>query len=445
MLAKWFAQIKVSPSPLPVAILCAATLLALLLPAVDRVVDVTGALRFDPVALLGTDGARAVLSAIAGAMLTAATTAFSITISVVATASATYGPRLVGNFMSDRGNQMVLGTLTGTFLYNILVLVQIPGRYTGSTPESADVPQLALWAAILLALIDAGIIIYFISHITDSIQVARMASTARKDLRTLVDNTYPTHPHRAVHGEVPAVAPAGACVVRSRKSGYLQTLNFDALADECAQHKLTAWMAVSIGDYILPGDTIAKVRMHDDSTSEQDCVTFMQAFERSAALGPARVEIQDVRYATQMLIDMAVRALSPAMNDPFTAQNALDELGSGLSLAASRPQPESAYMADGVLVLRTRQVPTSVLIDNVFDDIRMCGLKFPIVMISLAAFGGRVARSATDLDLVTHIRTHLDVVDEAYAATAPIGRDLDRVRTALNEARATISTRLGEV
>lgn len=456
MLEKWLSKFRVSPAPLPVALLLVAIILALLIPAVDRAVNVTRPLGFDPVAFLGTDGARAVLTAIAAAMLTVATTAFSITISVVATASATYGPRLVGNFMTDRGNQMVLGALTGTFLYNILVLVQIPGNYTGSTEASQQVPQLALYAAILLAIVDTGVIIYFISHITESIQVARMASTARKDLRDLIDHTYPDdnpddnpdgdghadqHPN---HDDVPALAPPGAARVLATKSGYLMTVNFDALAKDCADHHLTAWMEVSVGDYVIPGDTLAKITVKDRPATDDDCDAFMTAFKLSATLGPSRTEIQDIRYATQMLIDMAVRALSPAMNDPFTAQNALDELASGLSLAASRPLPDNAHFVDGHLALRTRQTFTRELVDNVFDDIRVCGMKFPIVMIALARFGGRIASYATEPDLIRHIRTHLDILDEAYAATHPIERDVHRVRAAIEEARTIVSTRLGQ-
>lgn len=132
--------------------------------------------------LLGVDGSRAMLAAVGGAVLAVAGTTFSITISVIATASSTYGPRLVRNFMTDRRNQMVLGLFVGTFVYCMIVLRAITGEDENLGVE-AFVPFLSVYGSLVLALANVAALVDFLHHISESIQIGYLIGRVRKGRR----------------------------------------------------------------------------------------------------------------------------------------------------------------------------------------------------------------------------------------------------------------------
>lgn len=175
---------------------------------------------------VGIDGSRSMLSAISTSMLAVAATAFSITISVVVTASATYGPRLVGNFMSDRGNQNVLGVFVATFLYSLLVL-----RTISSADETqglpAFIPHLAVNLAVLLAVADAVVLVWFIHHIATSVRVETLAHGVRKNFRDVVERMHPKeNADDVVHNESLQI---GGGLVKSGSVGFISSIDFSGL------------------------------------------------------------------------------------------------------------------------------------------------------------------------------------------------------------------------
>jgi len=173
------------------AVLC---LLAVVLAEALIVVDARiGEANLGPLGALvsrvGASGSRDLLVAIAGSMLTVASTTFSITVAVLAVSSSTYGPRLVRNFMADRGNQFVLGVFVATFLYSLLVLRSI--RVPDDSGEGAFVPHLAVNVAVLLAVVAIGVLVYFIHHISDLVQVWTLSRRVRGELLTAIDRLHP--------------------------------------------------------------------------------------------------------------------------------------------------------------------------------------------------------------------------------------------------------------
>ncbi len=173
------------------AVLCVlAVILAETLVVVDRrLADVDLGLLEILITRVGESGSRDLLGAVAGSTLAVASTTFSITIAVLALSSSTYGPRLVRNFMADRGNQFVLGVFVATFLYSLLVLraIRIPSDGGGDY----FVPHLAVNVAVLLAVLSIGVLVYFIHHISDRVQVWTLARQVRTDLLAAVDRLYP--------------------------------------------------------------------------------------------------------------------------------------------------------------------------------------------------------------------------------------------------------------
>lgn len=169
-----------------------ALVLAELVVTLDRYLDGASYGPLDALLVrVGASGSRDILGAIGGSMLGVAATSFSITISVLATTSSSYGPRLVRNFMADRGNQLVLGIFGSTFLYSLMVLRSI--RSLDSGDGDTFVPDLAVNLAVVLAVLDVAVLVYFIHHIADSVQVSSLVQRVRRDLVSTVDDLCPEH------------------------------------------------------------------------------------------------------------------------------------------------------------------------------------------------------------------------------------------------------------
>ncbi|WP_317229308.1 DUF2254 family protein, partial [Clavibacter sp. MX14-G9D] len=215
---------------LPALLGVAAVVLALGLVEVDRLLVAAGIDDIPLVEDLSATGGRAILSAIGGTMLGVAATSFSITISVLATTSSAYGPRLVRNFMADRGNQVVLAVLTSTFLYALIVLRSI---HTEDDGVVGFVPVLAVSAAVLLAVADVAVLVYFIHHIAVSVQVTTLQTRVLQDLERVIDVTRPEREEAAVRAATDAVptgaGPTGAVrVVRATGTGYVAGVDLAA-------------------------------------------------------------------------------------------------------------------------------------------------------------------------------------------------------------------------
>jgi uncharacterized membrane protein len=142
---------------------------------------------FDWLYTFGPEGARAILSAIASSMITVAGLTFSITMLTLQLASSQFGPRLLRNFMRDRGNQIVLGTFTATFIYCLLVLRTVRG-----VEGSSFVPHLAVAFGVLLALTSIAVLIYFIHHIATAIRIETLLVALAHETHAAVDHLYPS-------------------------------------------------------------------------------------------------------------------------------------------------------------------------------------------------------------------------------------------------------------
>lgn len=413
----------------PASILLLAFLLAEALVAVDRAtegVDVPAWVRI-AVYQVGESGSRDILGAVATSSLAVAGTTFSITMAVLALTSSSYGPRLVRNFMADRGNQVVLGVFLATFLYSLLVLRSI--RATGGSGD-VFVPHLAVNGAVLLAVVNVGLLVYFIHHISDSIQIATLARQIRTDLRRTVERLYPEDLGRgadAVAGadpgrDLPAGLDDGAPVTAGRP-GYVQSVREDALLDVACRHDVVLALRIEPGRYVLDDSVLAVVHP-PERHGEQ-----LQSDVRAAVVvSDARSPHQDVDFAVHQLVEMAVRALSPGTNDPFTAVNALDDLAAGLALLAARGEPSPArYDRSGVLRVHAPAAPVTALVTSVLDHMRWyASAAHPTVMHATLHLVERVGRHARATDLRTALVRHVGLLRESFAAAGHQPHDVQR-------------------
>jgi uncharacterized membrane protein len=320
----------------PSLITLSAIGLALGLVHVDRTAD-DGASWLALVYGGGPDGARALLSAVAGSIVTVVSVTFSVTIVALTVSSQHFGPRILVNFMRDVAAQTVLGILIGTFAYCLLVLRTVQGRGEG---YDLFVPQLAVTVAVLMALLSVAALIFYVHHVSVSMSIASITAIAAHNLDEAIDRMYPQQAGTPLPVAPPAVAapPAGASPITAEACGYVESLDLEAIIVAARRSDATVWMSTAPGAFVIVGDTLAHVTPSDAAPS------LVGAVRNACVLGPERTTFQDVEYATHQLLEVALRALSPGVNEPFTALACIDRLTQGLARFVGRPLPSPARM-----------------------------------------------------------------------------------------------------
>ncbi|MRR53143.1 MAG: DUF2254 domain-containing protein [Deltaproteobacteria bacterium] len=317
----------------------------------------------------GPEGARSILSTVAGSMITTAGVVFSITIVVLSLTSSQYGPRLLGNFIRDTGTQVVLGTFIATFIYCLFTL-----RVVRSGDSGSFVPHLSITIAIVLALASTAVLIYFIHHISTSIQADSIITAVYRDLNAAIDRHFPEQqdhgvgePDRIdVRAALPEEFHRDGWPVASDNSGYLQAIDFDGLMRTAVENDFILSLHSRPGEFIAAGAHLVTVwpREHwDEKLSSRVNSSFIQ--------GRQRTDQQDIEYLIYQLVEVALRALSPGINDPFTAMTCINWLSAGLGRIAQRKFP-SAFSYDDKGNLRLVSVPVSFdqIVEAAFGQIR---------------------------------------------------------------------------
>ncbi|MBL9082531.1 MAG: DUF2254 domain-containing protein [Planctomycetales bacterium] len=283
----------------------------------------------------GAEGASAVLAAIAGAMITIAGVVFSLTLVALSQASSQFGPRLLRNFMRDTANQLVLGAFVSTFLYCLLVL-----RTIRRTDEGAFVPHLSVTIGVALAVVSIGVLIYFIHHVSVSIHADRLISRVHQELLASIDRLFPEEigdePPGSVNSEpqLPDSDDERFVAVPSPTDGYVQLIDADGLLRLTVERDLVVRILLRPGDYAVRRLPLLRVwpseRIDDD---------VRRALVGVFVFGDERTSPQDAGYPIAQLVEVALRALSPGINDPFTAITCIDRLTSALARLADRELP----------------------------------------------------------------------------------------------------------
>jgi len=282
------------------------------------------------------DGARTLLATIAGSMITVASLTFSITIASLSLASSQFGPRLMRNFMRDVGNQVVLGTFIATFAYCLLVLRTVRG-----TNGNAFVPSISMIVAVVLAMASLAVLIYFINHISLSIQATRIIATIGHDLSEIIDRLYPERrdaedDNSGYHEDQDWQPPGDSRTVYSLRSGYIQDVRYPDLIDTARDADVIILIPHHAGQFVPKGATIAEVFSNGTPTENDELDSkILEAF----TIGNDRAAGRDIEFFVDQLVEIAVRALSPGINDPFTAMACVDQLGASLRQLAERKLP----------------------------------------------------------------------------------------------------------
>jgi uncharacterized membrane protein len=322
----------------------------------------------DAWAVGGADGARGVLFAIAGTSLSVLSVVFSLTIVVLQIASAQFTPRVMRTLTGDRGTHIVLGVFLGTFTYALLVL-----RVVRSPNESGGgpgfVPVAAVTVAIALALVSVIFMIYYINHVARSVQVAVIFQRVTDDTLALLDDPLAGEAKQhAATNPTTVCSPAGdGLAIPAPGDGYLQAIDAESLLGCAQKWGLTVRTDALVGSFLLAGAPLATIWPAAGVTSAQ-----IASVQGGFVQGAERTRQQDAELGVRQLADIAVRALSPAVNDPTTAMMGIDRLGQVLVRAAGRPEVEVLTGAEGACVMLVG-TPFARLVEVAFTQIRHYG------------------------------------------------------------------------
>jgi uncharacterized membrane protein len=319
------------------------------------------------------DAARQILSSLAAAIITVVGVVFSIMIVTLTLASTQFGPRMLRTFIRDRGTQITLGTFVATFFYTMLVLISI-----GST----FVPHLSVTTALVLTVIDLGVLIYFIHHTATAIQLpAVIASIAHELTRAIDAETGGTSWQAGLaNGPSPAVLQArldrGGRVVAAPASGYLRFVRQATLIRIAAEYDAVIRLHYRPGHFLVQGHPLATVWPPEVADK------IGRRLERVHITGPLRTLGQDIAFGIDQLVEIAIRALSPAVNDTFTALTCVDWLGDSLCKIAIQWHPYVYYRdRGGEIRLITAPVSYERLVQRSFEKVRQAADGMPAVLI----------------------------------------------------------------
>ena len=324
----------------------------------------------------GADGARAVLSVIAGSVMTVVSIVFSLTITALAQTSSHYGPRVLRNFTSDRGVQFTLGIFIATFVYCLLVL-----RTVRSVEESSFVPYLSVNIGVLLALASLAVLIYFIHHVSQSIQAENLIADVGQDFQRKLSTLFPERVGEGSDAEQPPDDNywQHAHQLTSKEHGYLERVDDSALMRLAVQHDLQLKLEKRPGEFVSSNTPLAQTLPATGITDEIEA-----ALRACFSLGTHRTPHQDALYSIQQLVEIAAHALSPGINEPFTALTCIDWLGGSLRGVIRRDLPSSArYDQNGRLRVVARSLRFEEVAQGALDQIRIYGASYPDIMVSL--------------------------------------------------------------
>ena len=380
----------------------------------------------------GPDSSRQILIAIAAAVITVAGVVFSITILVLQLASQQFGPRMLRNFIRDLGTQISLGAFVATFVYSNLGLVAVTNQF---------VPHLSITVAVGLLLVDLGVLIYFIDHVATSIQLTSVVSGIARDFRTTLANVQVDAARMQVQpGEdrtdIPLLAEhvlQHGAPVPALASGFLQAVGHQNLLAIATSSDAVIRLIHRPGHFVVTNQPLGYV------LPREAVRTVSAALARAHIVGPNRTLTQDPGFAIDQLVEVAIRALSPAVNDTFTALNCIDWLGDCLCRACTAPLPSGIYQdAHGDVRLIEPAVSHERLIKGATDKVRQAGRGMPAILIRMLANLSRVmavVSTPAERELVRH---HAEMIVRSAEESVPEAADLEDIRAAY---RGVLETR----
>lgn len=419
----------------PAAIVVCAVGLAFVMIAVDSIIGSQAIHGWSLAFGAGAAGSRGLLMTVASSMITVAGVVFSITIVALSLTSSQYTSRVLRNFMSDRSNQVVLGVFVGIFAYCLVVLRTIRGG-----DEVLFVPSLAVLVGLILAFVGIGVLIFFIHHISLSIQAASILATAAKETIAAVDGLFPkTLGNDAEESGDPHLTTAFVktttwSTVMAPTTGYIEAIDSEALLVLAQTHGTILRMERGIGEFVVEGTPIVSI-------SGPAGLDGRMANEVRAlySIGRLRTVRQDAGFGIRQIVDVAIKALSPGINDTTTAVMCVDYLSAIFAHLASRHIATPYRMHQGQLRVIARGPNFEELLAEAFDQIRQNADGNIVVLMRQLRALETIALATASPRRRQALRDHADLIAVAATRAAISPRD----RAGLDSSLATLLQALG--
>ncbi|QDT83872.1 DUF2254 domain-containing protein [Gimesia chilikensis] len=383
------------------------------------------------------EAARSTLSSVAGATIALAGVVFSITVLTLSIASSQFGSRLVRNVMSDSIADLVIGQYVGTSLYCMLVLQTVR---EGKNGTDVFTPQLGTAVGLILGLICMGMLILFIHHVATAMQAPTIITAVARDLDLAVDRLFPER-----IGERPDEEEAKLSIedlraelsdnnitVASQAEGYIEGIDGESLVSLACEVEGVVELLCKPGDFVTREKLLARIWLPRDTEKTEDMTTsYTNSVNRVIIVGPRRTPRQDVGYAARELVEIALRALSPGINDPFTAMSCVDRLGGALGRLVERSVPVRIRRDDDsvarVLITEADDFP-EVLIQS-FGQIREYGASSTAVSLTILKALTEITNHASRPDDIHAIRGEAEALQTAYVDQHIVKQDLETFRS----------------
>lgn len=370
------------------------------------------------------DSARSILTITAGAMIGVAGTVFSITLVALTLASSQLGSRLLRNFMYDKLNQVVLGTYVSTFVYCLLILSAIKEN------ESLHfVPVMSVFGALLAAVAGIILLIVFIHHISVSIQSDKVISDISDAMSKSISRLFPEdigHGEARPSSDLEVLKETFKCniQVKCQKNGYLQSVDGDALMDIAKNNDWIIELKYRPGDFLVKGLIICLVHSHNECDEET-----AGKINNALIIGKVRTPLQDAEFSIHQLVEVAGRALSPGVNDPYTAIACIDNLTAVLCyLAKARFPSPCRYDQEDRLRIIADSLSFRGMLNAAFNQIRQYGEGNPSVIIRLMEAMITIMRFATKKEDKKELVAHASMILRAAEKTFSEKRDLEDLK-----------------
>jgi uncharacterized membrane protein len=428
----------------------------------------------------GADGARGMLATIAGSMMTVAALTFSLTLATLAQVSSQYTSRVLRNFMRNRANQLVLGFFVSVFVYCLVVL-----RTVRSGDEGSFVPAVAVTMGLGLSLLAIGVLVFFIHHIASSIQAANIVSEVARETDDAITRLYPeelsdspdadgdgdgdgdgdeldrAEDQGEAGGELLLLRPASSVTwlsIPSKETGYVQDIDGDALLAVARRLGTNIRLERAIGGFVARGaDLVSVAQTPDESEKEGENQSeneneahaldesTLEDIHDAFSVGHQRTIEQDVGFGLRQIVDIALKALSPGVNDVTTAVICIDHLGALLASLSTRcladplrrerrgDQEARDREADDagrprVRVLAARPTFDS-FVQTALNQIRVAGDKNVAVYLRLLSALETAAARIDTPARARVVRDHVRRIEEAASRTLATDEEKSQVRT----------------
>jgi uncharacterized membrane protein len=347
-----------------------------------------------------SEDARTLLIGISSTMITVIALMLGLTVVALQMSSTQYSPRLLRNFLRDRPNQLVLSAFVASFAYSAAGLYTV-GISGGNRTE--DFPRLAVSGAIVLLFLSLFALVYEVHHVAHSMQVDEIMRKVEDGTQQVVRQVVAT----PCDGPPPAV-PASATAIRASRSGYVQTIHPEAVLAVSARHSVNVALANRVGEHVVSGTPLAWAWRDDGKPLEPDDLS--TAVHHSVRLGFERTLEQDAAFGIRQLVDIASKALSPAVNDPYTAVQAIDHVAVIMASIARREH--------GTAVHRSDSGTTVTVPSHSFEDY------LDLSCAQIRRFGSREPTVARELIGLLSSTAHATALPDRHAA---IGRQLELI------------------